>query len=112
MPVDAIGASRADDKKYVEGATMQAWRVHEFGEPAETFVLDEIAEPSAVDLEGLGMGLPGWIPLQPGTPPFDDWVIMHVTVAGLALPDVTMCRGTYPVPVARRGGAAGRGARG
>jgi NADPH2:quinone reductase len=80
---------------------MQAWRVHGFGEPAETFVKDEIAEPTAADLGGMGMGLPGWIPLEPGAAPFDDWVIMQVAVAGLALPDVTMCRGTYPVPVAR-----------
>jgi NADPH2:quinone reductase len=80
---------------------MQAWRVHGYGEPAATFVLDDIAEPTAADLTGMGMGLPGWIPLEPGTPPFDDWVIMQVTAAGLALPDVTMCRGTYPVPVGR-----------
>jgi NADPH2:quinone reductase len=80
---------------------MQAWRVHGYGEPAETFVLDEIAEPTAADLTGMGMGLPGWIPLEAGMQPFDDWVIMRVTVAGLALPDVTMCRGTYPVPVGR-----------
>lgn len=70
---------------------MQAWRVHGFGEPAETFVLDEIAEPTAADLGGMGMVLPGWIPLEPGAVPFDDWVIMQVAVAGLALPDVTMC---------------------
>ena len=80
---------------------MQAWRVHDFGEPVDTFVLDEIPEPTAADLGGMGMGLPGWIPLAPGMAPFDDWVIMQVTVAGLALPDVTMCRGTYPVPVGR-----------
>ena len=80
---------------------MRAWRVHDFGEPADTFVLDEIPEPTAADLGGMSMGLPGWIPLEPGATPFDDWVIMQVRVAGLALPDVTMCRGTYPVPVGR-----------
>src|SRR5688572_6617763 len=32
---------------------MQAWRVHGFGEPEETFVLDEVAEPTATDLEGM-----------------------------------------------------------
>jgi hypothetical protein len=37
----------------------------------------------------------------PGLEPFDDWVIMRMEMAALALPDVTMCRGTYPVPVGR-----------
>ena len=76
-------------------------RVHGFGEPAEIFVLDEIPEPTGTDLGSMGMGLPGWIPLEAGAVPFDDWVIMRVTVAGLALPDVTMCRGPDPGPVAR-----------
>jgi NADPH2:quinone reductase len=80
---------------------MQAWRVHGFGEPADTFVLDEVAEPTGVDLSGMTMGLAGWAPLPEGGEPFTDWVIMRMTVAALALPDVTMCRGTYPVPVAR-----------
>ena len=47
------------------------------------------------------MGLAGWAPSPEGGEPFTDWVIMRMTVAALALPDVTMCRGTYPVPVAR-----------
>jgi NADPH2:quinone reductase len=34
-------------------------------------------------------------------PPYDDWVLLRVHVAALALPDVTMARGTYPVRVAR-----------
>jgi NADPH2:quinone reductase len=80
---------------------MKAWRVHEFGEPEDVFVLDEIEPPTATDLEGLGMGLGGWEPLAPGAAPFADWVLMDVSVAGLALPDVTMARGTYPVPVGR-----------
>ena len=37
----------------------------------------------------------------PGTRAFTDWVLLRMSVAALALPDVTMCRGTYPVPVAR-----------
>jgi NADPH2:quinone reductase len=83
---------------------VRAWRVHGFGEPVDTFVVDDVPEPTAADLTGLGMGLAGWMPLADapaGTEPFTDWVIMRTTVAALALPDVTMCRGTYPVPVAR-----------
>jgi NADPH2:quinone reductase len=80
---------------------MRAWRVHGVGEPSDVFVVDEVPEPTPNDLAGLGMGLAGWAPLAPGAEPFTDWVIMRMTVAALALPDVTMCRGTYPVPVAR-----------
>src|SRR3954468_21748037 len=79
---------------------MQAWRVHRHGEPGDVFQLDEIAEPTAADLQGLGMHMSGWVPVQPGIEPFDDWVIMQMSVAALALPDVTMARGSYPVPVA------------
>ena len=79
---------------------MQAWRVHRHGEPGEVFQLDEIAEPTAADLDGLGMHMSGWVPVQPGIEPFDDWVIMDMSMAALALPDVTMARGSYPVPVA------------
>jgi len=80
---------------------MRAWRVHSTGEPHETFVLDDIPEPTAVDLEGLGMGLAGWEPVAGGKQPFTDWVLMRMTAAALALPDVTTSRGTYPVPVTR-----------
>ena len=80
---------------------MQAWRVHGFGEPADTFVLDEVPEPTPADLEGFGMDLQGWVPVDENHEPFDDWVLMRVSVAALALPDVTMSRGTYPVPVTR-----------
>src|SRR5262245_54449247 len=80
---------------------MRAWRVHGYGEPKDTFVLDDIPEPTPADLAGRAMGLAGWEPLMEGRDPFTDWVIMRTTVAALALPDVTMCRGTYPVPVAR-----------
>lgn len=79
---------------------MQAWRVHRHGEPGEVLQLDELPEPTAVDLEGLGMHMSGWAPVQPGIEPFDDWVIMDMAAAALALPDVTMARGSYPVPVA------------
>ena len=80
---------------------MKAWRVHDYGEPAETFVLDDVPEPTPTDLAGMSMDLAGWVPMAPGREPFDDWVVMHMLVAALALPDVTMSRGTYPVPVAR-----------
>jgi NADPH:quinone reductase len=80
---------------------VKAWRVHDFGEPRDVFVLDEIEPPTAADLEGMGMDLSGWVPLAPGAVPFTDWVILDVSVAALALPDVTMARGTYPVPVRR-----------
>jgi len=80
---------------------MKAWRVHGKGEPGEQFVLDDVPEPTAADLAGLGMDLSGWIPLAPGAEPFTDWVLMRMSAAALALPDVTMARGTYPVPVRR-----------
>ena len=79
---------------------MHAWRVHRRGEPGEVFQLDEIPAPTAADLEGLGMHMSGWVPVQPGIEPFGDWVILQMTFAALALPDVTMARGSYPVPVA------------
>jgi NADPH2:quinone reductase len=77
---------------------MQAWRVHGVGEPEDVFVLDEVDEPTPDDLAGMGMGLAGW---EPGGAPFTDWVLLHMRYAALALPDVTMARGDYPVPVAR-----------
>jgi NADPH2:quinone reductase len=77
---------------------MQAWRVHGVGEPGDVFVLDEVDEPTPDDLTGMGMGLAGW---EPGGAPFTDWVLLRMSHAALALPDVTMARGDYPVPVAR-----------
>jgi NADPH2:quinone reductase len=80
---------------------MKAWRVHEVGDPEKVLVLDDLPAPTPRDLAGLGMGLAGWAPVGPGTPPFADWVLMRMRHAALALPDVTMARGDYPVPVAR-----------
>ena len=80
---------------------MQAWRVHGFGEPGTEFVLDDVPVPTPGDLQNLGMDLSGWVPLTEGAAPFDDWVILEMKAAALALPDVTMARGTYPVPVRR-----------
>lgn len=80
---------------------MQAWRVHGVGEPAEVLRLDEIPQPTADDLAGLSMNLSGWVPIGPGLEPFTDWVLLRMSHAALALPDVTMARGDYPVPVAR-----------
>ncbi len=79
---------------------MQAWRVHQHGDPAAVFVLDEIPAPTGEDLAALGMHMSGWVPVGPGIEPFTDWVILEMSAAALALPDVTMARGTYPVPVA------------
>src|SRR5437763_15082866 len=80
---------------------MRAWRVHEFGEPEQTFVIDEIPAPTPADFEGMSMDLSGWVPTAPGREPFTDWVLLDMRTAALALPDVTMSRGTYPVTVAR-----------
>ena len=80
---------------------MKAWRVHAVGEPAETLVLEDIPEPTAAELRGLSMDLSGWVPCGPGMDPYDDWVLLKMHTAALALPDVTTSRGTYPVPVAR-----------
>ena len=80
---------------------MEAWRVHGEGEPGEVLRLDEIAEPTVDAVEGMGMGLAGWVPAGPGVEPFTDWVLLRMSHAALALPDVTMARGDYPVPVAR-----------
>src|SRR5215510_8317898 len=80
---------------------MKAWRVHELGDPEKVLVLDGLPAPTARDLAGLGMGLAGWAPRGPGVAPFTDWVLMRMRHAALALPDVTMARGDYPVPVAR-----------
>jgi NADPH:quinone reductase len=80
---------------------MRAWRVHGYGEPQDQLVLDDVPEPTPVDLAGLGMDLSGWVPLAEGQAPFTDWVLLRMTAAALALPDVTMSRGTYPVPVRR-----------
>jgi len=80
---------------------MRAWRVHEFGEPGDVLVAEDVDPPTAEDLAGLTMSMGGWVPAEAGRPPYDDWVLLDMTVAALALPDVTMARGSYPVPVPR-----------
>ncbi len=80
---------------------MRAWQVHRFGEPAEVFALEDVDEPTAEALAPMGMTMGGWAPLADGAAPAPDWAILDVRVAALALPDVTMARGTYPVPVGR-----------
>jgi NADPH:quinone reductase len=81
---------------------MRAWRVHEFGEPADVFVLEDVDEPTPASLNSMGMSMGGWVPLDqalyPVTP---EWTIVEMHAAALALQDVTMARGTYPVPVPR-----------
>jgi len=81
---------------------MKAWRVHDVGEPADVLVLEDVAAPTRETLTGLRMSMGGWVPA--GTPgaapdPHEEWVIVDVAMAALALPDVTMARGLYPVPV-------------
>ena len=80
---------------------MKAWRVHTFGEPRDVLVLEEVPEPEGAYLEGMTMGLGGWEPMSAGREPFTDWVVLAMSHAALALPDVTIARGTYPVPVGR-----------
>lgn len=92
------------------------------GEPADVLALEDVREPDPDRLAGLRLDLAGWVtdPAVLGSadpaeralferrsaavaerPPYDDWVLLRVHVAALALPDVTMARGTYPVRVAR-----------
>jgi len=59
---------------------VQAWRVHGFGKPRDTFVLDEVAEPMRESLAGLGMSL-GWVAPTTGFPPYRDWVVMEMYAA-------------------------------
>jgi len=80
---------------------VKAWRVNTFGEPRDVLQLEEVREPTGADLEGMTMGLGGWEPLSAGRETFTDWVVLTMSHAALALPDVTTARGTYPVPVAR-----------
>lgn len=75
--------------------------MHGTGEPAEVMVLEDVPAPTGADLEELTMGLAGWEPATGGREPFRDWVLLRVSHAALALPDVTTARGHYPVPVAR-----------
>ena len=79
---------------------MRAWRVHDVGEPEDVFVLEDVDEPTAANLAEMGMSMGGWVPLDEApyqvTPEF---AILDMRAAALALPDVTMARGTYPVPV-------------
>jgi NADPH:quinone reductase len=79
---------------------MRAWRVHDVGEPADVLVLEDVEEPTAAHLAAMGMSMGGWVPLEEApykiTPEF---AIVEMRAAALALPDVTMARGTYPVPV-------------
>jgi NADPH2:quinone reductase len=102
---------------------MQAWTVRRDGEPADVLEIEDVPEPSPDRLAGLKLDLAGWITdpadfgagdtaaesalfeqrtaAASGRLPYEDWVLLRVHVAALALPDVTMARGTYPVRVAR-----------
>jgi NADPH:quinone reductase len=81
---------------------MRAWRVHHVGEPQDVLVLEDIAPPTPRVLAGMGMSMGGWVPLAEAPYPVaPDFVILEMRAAALALPDVTMARGTYPVPVPR-----------
>ena len=78
---------------------MRAWRVHDVGEPVDVFVLEDVDEPTPAELATMGMTMGGWVPIAEAEHPAPDWAILDMRVAALALPDVTMARGTYPVPV-------------
>jgi NADPH2:quinone reductase len=101
---------------------MQAWIVRGVGEPAEVLRLEEVPSPEPSMVRDAKMDLGGWVvddawlgehdPAEralaaqraatvAARPPYEDWVLLQVHVAALALPDVTMARGTYPVPVGR-----------
>ncbi len=80
---------------------MKAWRVHDFGAPEDVLTLEEVPEPTPSALAGVGMGIGGWEPLTEGASPFEDWVIMEMKASALAMPDITMATGAYPVPVGR-----------
>jgi NADPH2:quinone reductase len=84
-----------------DDAAVRVWRVHDVGEPRDVLQLDDVDPPRAADLGAMTMGLGGWEPMAEGREPFSDWVILEMTHAALALPDVTTARGTYPVPVGR-----------
>jgi NADPH2:quinone reductase len=57
--------------------------------------------PSHEAMAGLCLDLSGLRALLPGEEPCRDYVILRVTAASLAWPDVTMATGAYPVPLAR-----------
>lgn len=81
---------------------MQAWRVKGRGEPQEALALEEVPEPRAEDLGRFCVDLCGLRPLAgAGDVPLADFLLVRVSVAALGLPDVTMCRGTYPVEIPR-----------
>lgn len=101
---------------------MRAWVVRSDGEPADVFRCEDWPEPTPDALRGAKMDLAGWVvdPAVLGVddpaeralyerrrdavaarPEYEDWVLLRVDVAALALPDVTMARGTYPVRVGR-----------
>jgi NADPH:quinone reductase len=79
---------------------MRAWRVHGVGEPEDVLVVEDVDAPTSAGLADMGMSMGGWVPLDEApykiTP---DFAILEMRAAALALPDVTMARGTYPVPV-------------
>lgn len=52
---------------------MRAWRVHEYGEPADVLRLDDVEDPT----------------------PAADEVVVRVEAAALNFPDVLLCRGQY-----------------
>lgn len=81
---------------------MRAWRVHDVGEPEDVFVREDVDEPTPAGLARMGMSMGGWVPLEDAPHPITpEWAILEMRAAALALPDVTMARGTYPVPVPR-----------
>jgi NADPH2:quinone reductase len=80
---------------------MDAWVVRENGNPWEVFRREDFPEPTPERMRDYALGLDGLHPRAAGEPACEHYVLMRVSAAALAWPDVTMATGEYPVPVPR-----------